>query len=405
MACPCTTTWLASLLSHDEWTQIFLFLPLCDILCHLSLVHSTFYDFIVHGGARLHNIGGDDGKGFEENGGGDAGDTNVIYHSSLWSQLLARDFTNDERRQYREEAEEKAISELGSLGEGVHDNNNNVEEEEKERNSVNEEPPALRRAMSPKCDNLMIQYRAMYSELRYLEYERVPSRQHFGEEQQQQQNCEIFKVLLGVENCRLNLAVATLLVERKWKLHPAERPMSTVGIDFLLLCLKSKHADLRPHLIMQLWMLSPGPERFRTIPPAYYRGTQTLILVIDPLHSKHDPIQYDNTLRMALERLRGMETLLNLNPPRACKAVIVFAVGTWPRETPISKNQFLEQCSQAFTRLPIEYYEIVEGSETAMGDRLLRRLCALQRIAHKEDGTLQMLPTPQPRSRPGCIIS
>ena len=242
---------------------------------------------------------------------------------------------------------------------------------------------------------------ALHREFRYFGFERVPNRSSFGEESQ-----EVFKVSFGVVNNPMNLAVTNLLIDREWKL---DEHVDGIGVAFSQLHLKSKHIELRPHLSVQIWILHSGPERFRSVSPMFYRGTQAMVLVLDPLHSKRDVLRYDNSLRMVLERLREMETMLNVTPPKACQGVFIVAVGTWPSETPVSKDQFLEQCAQAFTLRPIEYHEITEENATTVGDHLVRRLCQLQRISLKEDGPRKSpsfaVEQQPPASKFSCIIS
>ena len=154
-----TTTY--SCLSRDEWTQIFLFLPLRD-LCQLSLVHSTFYKSIMNGRALLddddvlfehiHKKDKDQDHGHDDH-----------YHSSLWCQLVKRDFTADclnQNRNSQKNGSEYVV------------------------------------ACSCQCRELRL-YQSLYRKFfHFVGLEHVPNSRHFGEEEPH----ESFKVLFAVAN-------------------------------------------------------------------------------------------------------------------------------------------------------------------------------------------------------------
>lgn len=112
------------------------------------------------------------------------------------------------------------------------------------------------------------------------------------------------------------------------------------------------------------------------------------MIAVDPRHAwNEDSYSTDhpssnigtNSMSRALAALKESQPHIKLEPPMACKAVIIIGVGGWPEGSPISKQRFLNDCAQVFDIMPLEYFELNYDNAAVMSDMILSRFCTCHR--------------------------
>ena len=188
-----------------------------------------------------------------------------------------------------------------------------------------------------------------------------------------------------------------------------------IGMDFILVWMKSRQPKVTPNFTLQLWVHS-GQEKFRTIPMYYYRSAQSMVITVDPKdawNSEDYTINHpysdrgSNSLSRALAALREGQHCWNFDPPNACKSVSIVSVGVWSEDAPISKQRFLNDCAQDFDMLPLEYFELTKDNASVMSDIILKHFYTIHQQAALEDAKVASndQPTAQPEAPKSCILS
>ena len=231
----------------------------------------------------------------------------------------------------------------------------------------------------------------------------------------------ISKILFTVPDSSLNKSVINAIMTRELVM-PTVDESSDSSIDFLCLWMTSNQPTITPNtMVFLFWMFGNGWERFRTDPKRYYNESQCLVITIDTRDAWHEDTYSTlphvvvslgyNSLSRALVSLREVRLMINLEPPKACKGILIVGVGDWSKDAPVSKQRFLKDCAQLFDRLPLEYFELDYDNVAAMSDVLLKRFYTFYQQSALEDDppTLEVQPPEEqsicvpPKSR--CILS
>ena len=332
-------------LSWDELFQVLLFLPVSDV-CHYSQTNSLTYGCITS-------------------------------NQHLWSVLLKRDF--------------------GDFLEILQSSLTVIEED------------TTKIPFGGGCDELR-DYTCYYARFCRFPFNLVESYSMFND----QNNCTVSKVAFGVVSSQLNLSVLSILRDRQLKKQHDDSCHTMIGVDFKVMYMASKEPTKTSNFALQFWIPGRGVELSQRIARGFYRGTQCLVIAVDPRHA-WDECSYStslpysnkgtNSMSRALTALKESKPHLKLEPPEACKGVLIVGVGAWPKDAPISKQRFLKDCAQVFDILPLEYCEVTSSNVTVMSDLILRRLYTFHQWAALDGDNLPPpKPTQQaPTSR--CILS
>jgi len=331
-------------LSRDELAQVLLFLPLSHV-CQYAQVNTTAYDYIIS-------------------------------NQRLWKELLWRDFSDI----------------IGPLQQG----------------SSGEVYQSSLTTTSQNCCEEMKSYMCCYNRYYPFPFDRVSSKFKYV----QGSNHAFSKILFGVANSTLNLPAMEIFRKRQLVIQD-DAPYDESAINLYLVA--QKHAQVPPYLTLQLRMMTQGPDRLRSDIMGFYYEAQCLVITVDTRHAWNDGYypnhrcgNYSNSLSRAVDALWESKSYLKLEPPKACKGVLIVGVGVWLEAAPISKQRFLNDCALAFDALPLEYFEVTCDNAAVMKYILLRRFYTCHRQATLEDDKLvknqpKRLPEEVPKTR--CILS
>jgi len=333
-------------LSWDELFQVLLFLPVSDVIHH-SQTNSLTYDCITS-------------------------------NSHLWAVLLERDFAHATRYLPRQ----KLNSWLQSTNPKVSGQNG--------------------------CD-------AMEDYARYLQFYQFPSIRVRDDHATSQ----IQSKILFVPSSLLNQAVMDALKNNSQLVIPQDGESDQqMGIDFTLLTMTSRQPKVTSNWTIQLWTIGQAPALFRVVSNACYHHAQCLVITVDPRHAWNDDDTYSttyscssygsNSLSRALATLEESKPVLKLDPPKACKGVLIVGVGVWSEDAPISKQNFLMDCALVFDLIPLEYFELTCDNVHVMSDIILRRFYTFhqQTVAEAlQSGFLSSRSEPQVAPKSSCVLS
>ncbi len=348
-----------SQLCPDEWAQVFIFLPLVDI-CRISLVNSTFLRRIRHHTSTSTPK-----------------DHTSSSISFLWHHLIQRDFSEHEIHGLSSSSSESAYlyTSLYKMENHFSFSPNQLERVMREYDNLVAPLP---------CCSEMQHYIRLYLQYRYFGLIPVPDRYSLNDQNGNSVGSQHVHARFVSVNSELTLAVMRLLKEREW---PSSSPtkselLPTLGVEFVPLYFKAKNPDIRLHLTLQLWMTA-GAMRFASIRSTHFRGCHAAVIVIDSEHACLPRSQEENTLEACVKILKNLNHFLSgTHPPEktVAKAAFIVSVNSWPTDAPISRKQFLLECTQECTAVPIEYFEITKDSALGVCNDIVRRLYALRPI-------------------------
>ncbi|MNE50098.1 hypothetical protein D3C80_1446560 [compost metagenome] len=156
---------------------------------------------------------------------------------------------------------------------------------------------------------------------------------------------------------------------------------------------------------------------------AFHNYASCLVIPVDARHAWNEDTYstlqdpHSNSLRKAIVTLKETQLLINhVLPSRNCKGVLIVGVGAWQQDAPITKQRFLNDCSEVFCTLPyvmpLEYFELTRENAEVMSDVLLRRFYTFYQRSVLEDGPVKKVQQPQEQQQQeivatgwGCILS